>query len=98
MRKLKSSRLLSLLVALFFITQSAFSQSTVTGRVTDGAGKGIPGVTVSIKGTATATQTDENGKFSLVAPGNATLVLSSVGYTSTEVPIQGRSSIETTLG
>jgi TonB-dependent starch-binding outer membrane protein SusC len=98
MRKLKSSRLLSLLVALFFITQSAFSQSKVTGRVTDGAGKGIPGVTVSIKGTATATQTDENGKFSLVAPGNAILVLSSVGYTSTEVPIQGRSNIETTLG
>jgi TonB-dependent starch-binding outer membrane protein SusC len=98
MRKLKSSRLLSLLVALFFFTQSAFSQSTVTGRVTDGSGKGIAGVTVAIKGTATATQTDENGKFSLVAPTNATLVLSSVGFTSTEVPIQGRSNIETTLG
>jgi TonB-dependent starch-binding outer membrane protein SusC len=98
MRKIKSSRLLSLLVALLFFTLSAYSQSTVTGRVTDGSGKGIVGVTVAIKGTATATQTDENGKFSLVAPGNAILVLSSVGYTSTEVPIQGRSNIETSLG
>jgi TonB-dependent starch-binding outer membrane protein SusC len=98
MRKIKSSRLLSLLVALLFFTLSAYSQSTVTGRVTDGSGKGIVGVTVAIKGTATATQTDENGKFSRVAPGNAILVLSSVGYTSTEVPIQGRSNIETSLG
>ena len=98
MRKFKSSRLLSLLVALFLFSQNAFSQSTVTGTVTDKNGKGIPAVTVAVKGTATATQTDDNGHFSIIAPGNAVLVLSSVGYATTEVPVQNRTTIATTLG
>ena len=69
MGKFKSSRLLPLLVALFLFIQNAHAQSAVTGTVTDKNGKGIPGVTVNVKGTATATQTDEGGKFSIAAPG-----------------------------
>lgn len=98
MRKIKSPRLLSLLVALFLFTFNAFSQSTVSGTVTDKSGKGIPGVTVSVKGTISATQTDNEGKFSIVAANNAVLVFSSVGYATTEVPVQNRSTIATTLG
>lgn len=98
MRKIKSSRLLSLLVALFLFSQNAFSQTVVTGTVTDKNGKGIPGVTVAVKGTSTATQTDNNGHFSIIASGNAVLVLSSVGYATTEVPVQNRNTIATTLG
>jgi TonB-linked SusC/RagA family outer membrane protein len=98
MRKIKSIRLLSLLVASFLFIQNAQAQSTVTGTVTDKNGKGLPGVTVSVKGTATATQTDETGKFSIAAPGTATLVFSSIGYSTTEIPVQGKTNIETSLG
>ena len=98
MGKFKSSRLLPLLVALFLFIQNAHAQSAVTGTVTDKNGKGIPGVTVNVKGTATATQTDEGGKFSIAAPGTATLVFTSVGYTTTEIPIEGRTDIQTSLG
>ena len=98
MRKIKSLRLLSLLVASFLFIQNAQAQSTVTGTVTDKNGKGIPGVTVSVKGTTSATQTDEAGKFSIAAPGTATLVFTSVGYSTTEIPVQGKTNIETSLG
>lgn len=98
MRKIKSPRLLSLLVALFLFIQNVFAQSVVTGIVTDQNGKGLSGVTVTVKGTSTATQTDQNGKFSIIAAGNAVLVFSSVGFATTEVPIQNRTSINTTLG
>ena len=81
MRKRQSLRLLSLLVALFLF-QNAFSQSTITGTVTDKSGKGIAGVTVTVKGGTAGTQTDNDGRFSISAPGNATLVFSSVGYSA----------------
>jgi len=85
------------LAILFSIFQVTYAQRTVSGTVTDQDGKGIPGVTVTVKGTSTATQTDQNGNFSISAADNATLVFSSVGFTSTEVAVSGRSSISTTL-
>ena len=58
----------------------------ITGRITDAKGEGIPGVTVLVKGTTTGTNTDADGKFSLDAPSGATLVLSSIGFVTQEVP------------
>ncbi|MFD2720474.1 SusC/RagA family TonB-linked outer membrane protein [Hymenobacter monticola] len=69
----------------------------VTGRITDEKGAGIPGVTVLVKGTSNGTQTDVDGRYSLVAPANATLVFSFVGYTSQEIAVGGRSTIDTQL-
>ena len=69
----------------------------VTGRVTDAKGEGLPGVTVLVKGTQTGTSTDVNGNFSLEVPDNATLVISSVGYTTQEIAVVGRTSINVTL-
>ena len=62
---------------------------TVTGRVTDTKGAGLPGATVLLKGTTNGTGTDENGNFVLsnVPAGSHTLVLSSVGFKSKEVPV-----------
>ncbi|OGX81106.1 SusC/RagA family TonB-linked outer membrane protein [Hymenobacter coccineus] len=59
----------------------------VTGRVTDEKGEGLPGVTVLVKGTQNGTSTNANGEFTLDAPAGATLVLSSVGYTTQEVAV-----------
>ena len=45
--------------------QSGFAQRTVSGKVTDDTGEGLPGVNVLIKGTTTGTQTDLDGNFRL---------------------------------
>jgi TonB-linked SusC/RagA family outer membrane protein len=82
--------LLTLSVQLFA------QQRTVSGRVTS-QNTGVPGVTVQVKGTSAATQTDNNGAFSITAPVNGTLVISSVGYTNQEVSVNGRSAINVEL-
>ncbi|RTQ48144.1 TonB-dependent receptor [Hymenobacter gummosus] len=70
---------------------------TVTGRVLDEKGQGLPGVNVVVKGSSNGTQTDTDGRFSLNAPDNATLVFSFVGYTAQEVAVGGRTAVDVTL-
>ncbi len=60
---------------LIFCLQTAIAQNrTVTGTITDAQGLGIPGVTVTVKGTNRATQTSTDGTYSIEAPENGTLV------------------------
>jgi TonB-linked SusC/RagA family outer membrane protein len=66
----------------------------VKGQVTDDKGTALPGVTILIKGTTTGTNTDANGNFTLNVPeGKTMLVLSSVGYQTQEVNVEGKTSI-----
>ncbi|KYP16508.1 mucoidy inhibitor MuiA family protein [Flavihumibacter sp. CACIAM 22H1] len=61
--------------------------NTLQGRVQDVEGRPVSGATVLVKGTSTATSTNENGFFALngVARG-AVLVVSGVGYQQQELP------------
>lgn len=91
MRKLLYS--IGVPVLLLFSFASFAQDKTITGRVTDSVGNGIPNVSVTVKeapsrGTTTAT----DGRFSLLVPSSATtLVFSSVGYSYREMPISGNS-------
>ncbi len=78
---------------LLLMTGSAWAQSrTVTGKVTDKNGMALPGVSVTIKGSSTGTQTNDNGDFSLTVSGTArTLVFTYIGYAVQEMSI-GRSN------
>ncbi len=90
---------LMLVVALLASLQS-FAQGnvTVTGRVTDNAGTGLPGVTVLLKGTSTAAPTDVEGNYSISVPSaTGTLVFSYIGFLPQEVPINGRTTVNVTL-
>ncbi|HZG25969.1 MAG TPA: TonB-dependent receptor [Chitinophagaceae bacterium] len=69
----------------------------VTGLVLDDAGKPLSGATVLVKETNTSTITDAAGRFTLNASPNATLVISYVGFNSTEVAVNGRSTIQISL-
>ncbi|NTS41878.1 TonB-dependent receptor [Flavisolibacter sp. BT320] len=72
------------------LLSAAASAQTVTGRVLSGD-SAVVGATVMVKGTATATQTNETGSFTVAAaPGN-TLVVSHVSYVTqeTQVPERG---------
>ncbi|MEJ7684160.1 MAG: TonB-dependent receptor [Segetibacter sp.] len=83
---------------LFFliISSSLFAQQKITGRVAAGD-TALLGATVSVKGTAISTQTDANGNFTITAAPNATLVVTSVGYSPQEVAVNNKSSLNVRL-
>ncbi|WP_121357422.1 SusC/RagA family TonB-linked outer membrane protein [Flavisolibacter nicotianae] len=87
-----------LLFSLLLFSFSTITQAqTITGTVTDEGGKNLAGVSVTVKGTAGGTTTDLQGRYRINAGANATLVFSYVGYTNSEVPVDGRSQVNVSL-
>ncbi len=93
------SFLTMLALVLLLGNSAAWAQGrTVTGTVTDPSGASLPGVSVQIKGTQRGTNTDADGKYSMAnVPDNATLVLSFIGYTSQEIAVGNRSTVDVKL-
>ena len=94
---MKQKLTLSILLILGSFLQTMAQQRTITGKVTDAQGNGLPSVTVTVKGSRTGTQTGTDGTYSLSAPGNATLVFSSVGFESTQISAGGKTSVDASL-
>ncbi|MES3017697.1 MAG: SusC/RagA family TonB-linked outer membrane protein [Bacteroidota bacterium] len=69
----------------------------VRGKVIDGAGEPLIGVSVRVKGSQVGASTDVQGNFTLDAPANATLVFTYVGYVTQEIAVNGRTSVNVTL-
>src|ERR1035437_2307053 len=70
----------------------------ISGKVTDqSTGETLIGVSVKVKGTNTGTLTDVNGNFTLTAADNATLVISYIGYTTSEVQVNGKTTLNIQL-
>jgi TonB-dependent starch-binding outer membrane protein SusC len=94
-------RSLSRIASIFLLVTAyatAFSQSqTVSGKVTDSSGAGMPGVNVLKKGTAIGTSTDGNGDFAIEASPTDVLVFSFIGYSSQEVIAGNQTTINLTL-
>ncbi|WP_461100702.1 SusC/RagA family TonB-linked outer membrane protein [Spirosoma koreense] len=89
-----------LLAMMLLLSNSvAWAQGrTVTGKVSDQTGFGLPGVSIQLKGTARGTTTDADGKYSLPGvPDGATLVLSFIGYATQEVAVGNRSTVDVQL-
>ncbi len=89
-------------LAFFLFSLISFSQNkTVTGKVTDSAGKPLPSVTVAItaKGFKKSIQTDKDGNFSATVTTNDKLsvTFSSSGFKSTSVLTDGNSPIQMNL-
>ena len=87
--------LLSFLLLTFFSFRA--SSQTVTGKVSDAEGKGLPGISVLVKSTTNGTATNASGQFSITAASNAVLEFSSVGYNRLEEAVRGRSIVDITL-
>lgn len=94
-------RITALLILIqFSFTVSAFSQNiTVTGTVTDAkTGEALPGVNVVLKGTIQGTITTIDGSYQITVPEtNSVLSYSYVGYTSQDIPVDGRTVINVGL-
>jgi len=70
---------------------------TVRGVVSDDSGP-LPGVNILEKGTTNGTSSNANGDFSLTnVASNATLVVSFIGYTTQEIAVSGRTTIDIRL-
>lgn len=86
-----------ILTLVFFGVQSANAQTTVTGTVTDAVGP-LSGASVVVKGTTTGAVADFDGNYTIDVPdGSDTLVFSYVGYSTQEIAIDSRTSINAIL-
>ncbi|WP_089896843.1 SusC/RagA family TonB-linked outer membrane protein [Chitinophaga arvensicola] len=89
MKRWLSFLLLTCLVATCYQSVSAQEKKGVSGTLKDATGAPVIYATVIEKGTTNGATTNEKGAFNLMVAPGATLVISSVGYTSLEVSASG---------
>lgn len=90
---------LTLVYFLFLTTSlSLFSQNmTVSGSVVDNLQTPLIGVSIQVKNSSVGTITDFDGKYSVNASSQDTLVYSYIGYENQEIPIGGRELIDISM-
>ena len=88
---------LSMAAILFAITSVFAQNKQVSGTVTGSDGLPVVGATVVVEGTNLGTSTDLQGKYTLAAPTNGTLVFSFIGYEDTKIAVNGKTSVNVTL-
>ncbi|PSR56418.1 SusC/RagA family TonB-linked outer membrane protein [Adhaeribacter arboris] len=70
----------------------------ITGTVVSSKDqKPVIGATVLVKNTQNGTTTDPEGRFSLNAPENSTLVVSFIGYNNREIPVGNQTQLTISL-
>lgn len=85
-------------IGLLFISLSTYAQSmTVSGKVTDSKGEGLPGVNIIQKGTLVGTTTDIEGNYQLSVEPNSTLVFTYIGFATQEVAVNSRTSLDISM-
>jgi CarboxypepD_reg-like domain len=87
------------LVAFLLLSNAVFAQDLViSGKVTEKNGAAIPGVSILLKGTNRGTTTDGNGAYKLpISSEKATLVFRYIGFTSQEVAVGNRTTLDVSL-
>lgn len=90
-----------ILLLSFGLPESIFAQTDlvkVTGTVTDETNQPVPGVNVLLKGSSNiGTVTDIEGKYTLNIPKDATLIFKFVGYKTTEVAVNGKTTVNLSI-
>ncbi|WP_243388990.1 SusC/RagA family TonB-linked outer membrane protein [Flavobacterium aurantiibacter] len=86
---------LKLYVILMFFgcIATAFSQSQISGTVTDNKGLGMPAVSIAVKGTTNGVMTDLDGNFKINAKPTDVLVFSFIGFKTKEITVGDRQKI-----
>ena len=82
----------------FCLAATGFSQTKITGKVSDASGNGIAFANVVLKNTNTGTTTNDDGFYSLELPDlNGTLEVFTLGYQTVSIQINGQNNIDVTL-
>jgi len=80
------------------IGANTMQEFEVSGQILDNNGTPLPGANILEKGTSNGTQTDFDGNFTLTtSSGDAILVVSYIGFTSKEVPLNGQTNVTVTI-
>ena len=102
--KLKSQSTTSILkylfIGLLLTIAPVFAQAqskSISGTVTDDQKLSLLGVTVSVKGTKSAAQTDANGKFTIKASPKDQLVFSYIGFETATVAVGTKTVVNVSL-
>ncbi len=93
---------IKLITLTFILSLSIFvanaQNKTITGKVTGEDKVSIPGVTVSVPGTAKGTITDLDGEYSLTVPFDTkTLVFSYIGLKTQEIELGESTNMDVTM-
>ncbi|WP_211480972.1 SusC/RagA family TonB-linked outer membrane protein [Arcticibacter eurypsychrophilus] len=78
--------------------QSSVSvQTSVQGQVVDVKGVTLAGVSIILKGSSIGTTTNLQGRYSINAPNNSTLIFSYIGFIRQEVPVNNQTTVNVIL-
>lgn len=97
LQKVKKIALLFLMTVFIVLPALAQNNILVKGRITNEKKQPVADVSVVVKGTANGTTTNSNGEFQINAPSHGTLVISSIGYPTKEISINGQVMHNVTL-
>ncbi len=90
--------MLIFMLSILFIGNIFSQEHVVSGTVTDAQGTPLPGVSISLKGTATGTVTDLDGNYKLsIDSKDQVLVFSYIGYLSENVTVGDQTVIDISL-
>jgi TonB-linked SusC/RagA family outer membrane protein len=91
-------RFISVFMVLLLAKISFAQNISVSGKISDSDGAGIPGATIQVKGTSIGVTSNLDGNYTISnVPSDATLVFSFVGFLSEEINVEGKTSINITL-
>jgi TonB-linked SusC/RagA family outer membrane protein len=91
-------RLSVFMMLLVLSSTVALAQITVSGKILDESGAGLPGATVVVKGSTTGVVSDFDGNYSISVPSSqSVLVFSFIGYQAQEQLVENRSLINVQL-
>lgn len=96
---LRSPRFFPLLLFVFtgiLFSSSLYAQNSirVKGRITSEGGQPVANATIVVKGTSVSASSDMGGYFEIQASSNGTLVITSIGFGTKEVNINGRETVD----
>ncbi len=87
-----------ILILVFMLSMNVNAQQiTVSGKVKDSKGEGLPGVTVVEKGTMNGTVTNIDGNYTVSVDEKATLTFSFIGMATKDVFVNAQSTINVTM-
>ena len=85
------------LACVLSLTAAVAQNRTVSGVVSATSGESVIGAGVLVDGTTKGVTTDLDGRYSIEVPGDAVLVVSSIGYKTVKVKVNDRTVVNVTL-
>jgi iron complex outermembrane recepter protein len=85
-------------IVLLSVSALGFSQTTISGKVTDNQGEPLPGANILEKGTTTGVMSDFNGNYEIMVSSDAAiLAFSFLGFEAQEISVAGKNRIDVEL-